>query len=364
MREKLIEVMEDYQEFYYTSRTPSTHRVGKNLGVELPRVIASQLSLDDNKYMVTGSYGAGNLTTTPWVAIFDRNITDSAQRGFYIVIIFCSDMSGFYLSLNQGTKYLQTKFKGNKPKEKMAYVARYLRDSLELPQERFPLTSIELKSHTQNAKNYEAANICAKYYGIDDSFDNEQLRTDIRALLAGLDKIKHFMGIKSLDQVIDDIIYDEEIEDTKFQEDISITEADNTPEEPQTPPRTSSRFNSAAYNRNPAKAKEALEKANHRCEFDSTHITFLSSRTGENFVEAHHLVPMERQIDFTYSLDVPGNIVALCPNCHRCIHHGTKRQKNGMLKELFNIRKGKLAKFGIDVDLAQLASYYIMKSHA
>ena len=33
---------------------------------------------------------------------FDRLITDTARQGFYIVYLFRSDLSGVYLSLNQG----------------------------------------------------------------------------------------------------------------------------------------------------------------------------------------------------------------------------------------------------------------------
>ena len=50
------------------------------------------------------------------------------------------------------------------------------------------------------------------------------------------------------------------------------------------------------------------------------------------FVEVHHLIPMEKQNDFEDSLDVPENIVALCPNCHRKIHLASKSEKQPMIE--------------------------------
>ena len=59
--------------------------------------------LHDNRYVIKGSIGAGLLTRTPWVAILDKQITDSTQKGIYIVFLFSTDLKHVYLSLNQGT---------------------------------------------------------------------------------------------------------------------------------------------------------------------------------------------------------------------------------------------------------------------
>jgi 5-methylcytosine-specific restriction protein A len=46
---------------------------------------------------------AANWAETPWVAVFDRLVTETAQRGFYIVYLFRGDGSAVSLSLGQGT---------------------------------------------------------------------------------------------------------------------------------------------------------------------------------------------------------------------------------------------------------------------
>ena len=51
-------------------------------------------------------------------------------------------------------------------------------------------------------------------------------------------------------------------------------------------------------------------------------------------MEAHHLIPLRMQHDFENSLDVVGNIVSICPNCHRLIHYGRDKDKK-VLELLF-----------------------------
>ncbi|PKR79198.1 DUF3578 domain-containing protein [Halalkalibacillus sediminis] len=352
----LSKVMSDYGEFYLSSREPSKHYIGDLITKKIPQNLYEDLSLDNKHFKIYGSYGSGNLTLTPWIAILDRDISESAQNGFYIVFLFRKEMDGFYLSLNQGTSYLDNKFKNNNPKEKMTYISSFMRNDIDLPLNKFPLVNIDLQSHTNNARYYKAANICAKFYEFNNFSESDLLR-DLRELLVGLDNIKRFIARRELEEVINNIVYQDEISDTKFQEDIYISEPTKTTEQPQTaPPKKGG--NRESYSRNPGKAKEALKLANYKCEFDSSHKTFVSPRTGENFVEAHHLIPMGAQEDFKYSLDVPGNIVSLCPNCHRRIHHGNKEDKKEMLNYLFTQKNSKLSSFGIGLSNNELIKYY------
>ena len=51
---------------------------------------------------VTWSVGQGNWARVPWVSFLDSRVTDSTQRGIYGVFLFREDMSGVYLTFNQG----------------------------------------------------------------------------------------------------------------------------------------------------------------------------------------------------------------------------------------------------------------------
>lgn len=116
-------VFNNYNDFYANPLMPREENIKKIIKYDIPSMLTSYLNLDSSKYLVTGSYGVGNPTETPWIAIFDKDITTSAQHGFYIVFLFRKDMEGVYLSLNQGTTNLRAKFKGFKPVQKMKEVA-------------------------------------------------------------------------------------------------------------------------------------------------------------------------------------------------------------------------------------------------
>src|SRR6266446_4360938 len=51
---------------------------------------------------VDWSIGQGNWARVPWIAFLDARVTDTTQRGIYGVFLFREDMSGVYLTFNQG----------------------------------------------------------------------------------------------------------------------------------------------------------------------------------------------------------------------------------------------------------------------
>ena len=56
----------------------------------------------DPDYKVQGSIGQGNWVGIPWIAILDKRMNISIQRGEYIVYLFAEDMSAVYLTLIHG----------------------------------------------------------------------------------------------------------------------------------------------------------------------------------------------------------------------------------------------------------------------
>lgn len=104
-------------------------------------------------------------------------------------------------------------------------------------------------------------------------------------------------------------------------------------------------------------AKTALMLSGFKCENDPSHITF-TSRSNNPFMEAHHLVPMTAQRDFTINLDRIENIVSLCPNCHSAIHYGADSERRQLLTRLYNNRREELESVGIEIDINSLFSKY------
>lgn len=67
-----------------------------------PQKIYETQLVDSKEYKVVGSVGQGNWAKVPWLAIFRKDITLSAQNGVYIVYLLSSDGNSLYLTLNQG----------------------------------------------------------------------------------------------------------------------------------------------------------------------------------------------------------------------------------------------------------------------
>ena len=112
------------------------------------------------------------------------------------------------------------------------------------------------------------------------------------------------------------------------------------------------------WSRMPLIAKRAIVQADFSCEVDAAHEFFISSVTGENYVEAHHLIPLAFQSQFDKSLDVEANIVSLCAMCHKKIHHAQESEKFPMVEVLFDKRSERLKKCEIYIGKEDLKMRY------
>lgn len=114
----------------------------------------------------------------------------------------------------------------------------------------------------------------------------------------------------------------------------------------------------SSYKRNSKTSKTAIVTAKYKCEIDGTHGDFISRVTGKNYVEAHHLIPMEYQEGFTNSVDVEANIVSLCVSCHKKLHHATNAVIKPLIEKLYAERIDRLEDCNIELTKAELLSYY------
>ena len=64
---------------------------------EIPSCLKECAEIED-PYLICGSYGKGRWTSVPWIAIFDKRITVSAQKGVYIVYLLNKDSKELYLT--------------------------------------------------------------------------------------------------------------------------------------------------------------------------------------------------------------------------------------------------------------------------
>lgn len=117
--------------------------------------------------------------------------------------------------------------------------------------------------------------------------------------------------------------------------------------------------------RDKQKAENALKRARYKCEVGD-HETFLRKKNNLPYTEPHHLIPLQYDDQFEYSLDVEANIVSLCSNCHNQIHYGADIEH--MIRLLWEQRKDELnaagllvMKSGIELTVEILLSFYGIK---
>ena len=96
--------------------------------------------------------------------------------------------------------------------------------------------------------------------------------------------------------------------------------------------------------RNRQKAENALIRADFKCEVGD-HKTFLRKKNKLPYTEPHHLIPLQYDSQFEYSLDVEANIISLCSNCHNMIHYGADIEH--ILRQLWEKRKNELEEAGL-----------------
>lgn len=320
--------------------------------------------IEGRQYTVKGSTGVGNWAAVPWLCIFDRDITDSATHGIYVCYLFRADMTGVYLSLNQGWTFFENKHRHdlNAAKLEIREVALAWRSILAPTLNEFTFDDIHLRDDGKLAKGYELGHICGKFYDAANLPDDPILKADLDSMIGVYREVKgNMLNPSDLASTNEEIVImhriSEETDDRKFQEQVYRAQPRfTTAPQPKSSPQVLGVRN--VWPRDPAISQGALIKANYLCEFDPSHITYTSKTTGKNYVEAHHLIPMSLQDRFSYSLDVTANIVSLCRNCHGRIHYAIQAEKREMIIKLFNQRRTSLKEHGLEVTLEELLKIY------
>lgn len=100
--------------------------------------------------------------------------------------------------------------------------------------------------------------------------------------------------------------------------------------------------------RNPAITNNVLETYKYQCFFDKRHETF-PGKNRQNYVEGHHIIPISYSDSFSEELDCEENIIPLCPNCHKAMHHSINEYKLNLLLTIMEKKKD-LNKFNITIE--------------
>ena len=204
----------------------------KDIKTDVEDVIPNNLFPRD-EYKIKFACGQGRWADVPWVAVFYKDLSTSAQEGYYIVYLFRADGTGVYLSLNQGYKHFKKLFK-SKAKEKIEKVSKYWRAHLNFLSNKndhgFIVDPIDLKHKKKSdlPEGYQLGNICSKFYSMDkfSSISNKELLKDLEYLKMMFTELRGLMSpnnFKDFNNKILDSVLIEDLEVRIIKKNLSIS---------------------------------------------------------------------------------------------------------------------------------------------
>ncbi|WP_432352935.1 MrcB family domain-containing protein [Sporosarcina sp. A2] len=129
-----------------------------------------ELPFINENYKVVGSVGKGNWAFVPWIAIMNKSITNSTQRGYYIVYLFSEDMKKIYLSFAQGVTETS--------KSEMINVKSEINNNIST-NDRFHKDNKIYLGESKYAKQYASSTAIYIDYKIDSLPNDEELLQDL-----------------------------------------------------------------------------------------------------------------------------------------------------------------------------------------
>ena len=300
MLKEVIEALLD--EYPKVSRENfKNHEYPRYLKKEVPKLLNSSLNLQDI-YRIDASAGNGSWANIPWIAVFNKLVTESVRFGFFIVYLFQADCSGVYLSLNQGTASLKERYGLGGAREVLREQAKVFRKTIS------PNTSIKFYEHIdlkleaipkettarRLGQAYQAGNILATYYPKNNLPTSDKLVNDLLHLINIYEQLIE-------DQPVEPQESDSTVEDVWF-EDLSKYKIHRRVE------------------RNQALCKKAKEIHGYVCKACNFDFKTRYGEIGKNYIEAHHIVPIATLEKTKVQLNPLTDFTVLCSNCHRMIH--------------------------------------------
>lgn len=331
-----------------------------------PYLIQEKLPSIFKSYTVKGSAGQDDWATIrgSWIGIFNPEITTGASKGYYLVYGFPVDSTQITFGLSQGYYEAQKIYKKHSEIALETY-ANLMR--LKIPSE-YSKTFNTGKAEVSLADGTKGYRIGFAYHKVYDSLnlpDEKELEDDLSKMLHAYEAV-YLAGGRNLDIKLGNTKRDTkhfEEDEYEYQNPPKKKKLKKSPKTAKITDGEKSVIKNTTSNirpRNPDYGEEAKENANYKCELSATHHTFVKNSDGNPYTEAHHLIPYEQYdvyADKNLCLDRTINIVSLCPNCHRQIHHGTKDDVGDILERLFKIRGDALIN-QYECDLKTLKKYY------
>ena len=183
LRDLLYRIGDQYDPAQGTSSDVEPQRL---LRQEVKNVVQPLLPIG---YTAQGRGGSGTAADVPWIAVFDDDETNSAQRGMYIVYLFSTVHRTISLTLIQGVS--EVSGTSAQRRSVLASIAENIRSKL--GQEISGLdVNVQLGSSMQRSIDYEHGTIVARTYRVDELPDENELSADLY----------HFIELYSASRII------------------------------------------------------------------------------------------------------------------------------------------------------------------
>lgn len=173
-----------FDNYVQATKGPFTESpVGEYIRNTIPQKFYETKLIDETKYKVQASGGKGIWAQVPWVGIFRKEITDSAQYGIYIVYLLSADANTLFLTFNQGFTDIA---KNKSSKETVAEMRKRALDCISKLNKRSFRSDKNIslgESLTNRAEMYQKGTIFYKEYQKQNLPSEESLRRDLKDML-------------------------------------------------------------------------------------------------------------------------------------------------------------------------------------
>jgi 5-methylcytosine-specific restriction protein A len=287
----------------------------------LPKIFQDEMANFPNIIWIA-SVGQGRWADAPWVAAFDSLVTETAQEGFYPVYLFNRSLDRVYLSLNQGMARLREEL-GSQAKETLSHRASILRTRVTPEyQTRFNADFIDLDAPGAQSRLafYEPGHAFGRQYSRDNLPTQEELAADLAEML----KLYSVTIIRGGTQELETTGHAVAEQGEEYQGDASLEEKR----------RLRLHFR---VERNQKLARLAKQVHGYTCEICGFNFEKIYGDLGSNYIEAHHLTPLNQlPPDKPIHLSPKDDFAVLCANCHRMIHRSGSPTSFDDFRNLFN----------------------------
>ena len=176
LQKLLKKFMEEYESELNEARKDKDFKrpLGNIVRKDIACLIGAQLP--ENIYKVKGSVGAGSWADVPWIGVFDKRVTMSAQRGVYIVYLLNKTTKELFLTLNQGVTDVATT-SNSKAADNLQNRAQSIRSKIGS----FP--GLESSLNGSGSKAYDAGCIYYIKYTLDSLPEDEKLYSDLNKFI-------------------------------------------------------------------------------------------------------------------------------------------------------------------------------------